>query len=78
MRHVIHLTGPANALVALCDDGTMWSYSAETLVWTELPLVPGQPGTAEAEDPALALDRQAIERQERAEQARRERFLGRR
>ena len=78
MRHVIQLTGPASALVALCDDGTMWTYSAAAQVWSQLPLVPGQPGSTEAEDPALALDRQAIERQERSEQARRERFLGRR
>ena len=76
MRHVIQLTGPVNNLVALCDDGTMWAYRPDTSDWTQLPPVPGQPGTAEAADAVALHDRAAIERQERAEQARRERFQG--
>jgi len=77
MRHVMQLTGPLNALVALCDDGTIWCYSAETLTWAQLPPVPGQPGAVDVADATLGHDRMAIERQERAEQARRERFQGR-
>jgi hypothetical protein len=76
MRHVIQLTGPATALVALCDDGTMWTYKAEMPGWVQLLPLPGQPGTAEADAATLLHDRLALERQERAEQARRERFLG--
>ena len=44
--------------------------------WAQLPPIPGQPGTPEAADAALAHDRVAIERQERAEQMRRDRLQG--
>jgi hypothetical protein len=76
MRQVIQVSGPVNNLVALCDDGTIWAYIAETTAWTQLPLVPGQAGTAEAAEASMLRDRAAIDRQERAEQARRERFQG--
>ncbi|HSU97730.1 MAG TPA: hypothetical protein VLI40_10900 [Gemmatimonadaceae bacterium] len=76
MRHVIQLTGPVNNLVALCDDGTMWTYRPDTSAWTQLPSVPGQPAITEASDAMPPHDRAAIERQERAEQARRDRFEG--
>jgi hypothetical protein len=74
MRHIIQLTGPVHNLVALCDDGTMWTYRPDTSDWAQLPPVPGQPGTVEAVDATTLHDRAAIERQERAEQARRDRF----
>mgnify|MGYP001551541622 CR=1 FL=1 len=78
MRHVIQLTGPVNNLVALCDDGTMWGYRPDTAEWTQLPPVPGQLGTAEGADvdvdPVAVHDHAAMERQERAEQPRGERF----
>ena len=74
MRHVIQLTGPVNNLVALCDDGTMWAYRPDTSDWAPLPPVPGQPGTTQAADDAAPHDRAALELQEHAEQARRERF----
>jgi|GEM_PF-2430200 hypothetical protein len=74
MRHVIQLTGPVNNLVALCDDGTMWTYRPDTSAWTQIPSVPGQPGTADSADSVASHDRAAVERQERAEQARRDRF----
>lgn len=77
MRHVIQLTGPIAALVALCDDGTIWSYTQESGAWVQLPAIPGQPGTEEADNAVALHDRVAIERQERAEQARRDRFQGR-
>lgn len=76
MRHIIQLTGPANALVALCDDETIWSYVATTVSWTQLPAIPGQLGTPEAADAVALHDRVALERQERAEQTRRDRFQG--
>jgi len=74
MRHVIQLTGPVNNLVALCDDGTMWAYRPDTSDWAPLPPVPGQPGTTQATDDAAPPDRATLERQEHADQARRERF----
>ena len=76
MRHVIQITGPVNGLAALCDDGTIWRYIAETTSWVQLPQVPGQPGTEEAIDVSLMHDRMAIERQEREEKTRRDRFQG--
>ena len=76
MRHVIQLTGPVSSLVALCDDGTIWWYNVEAKGWAQLPAVPGQPGTSEAADAALEHDRLAVDRQERAQQVRRDRFQG--
>lgn len=76
MRHVIQISGPMNNLAALCDDGTVWCYNLDTTEWVQLPPVPGQPGTEEAAASALDHDRLAVERQERAQQVRRERFLG--
>lgn len=76
MRQVIQVSGPVNNLVALCDDGTIWAYIAETTAWTQLPPVPGQAGTPEAAEAGKLHDRAAIDRQERAEQARRQRFQG--
>ncbi len=76
MRHILHISGPLTGLTALCDDGTVWAYDAATKSWSGLPPVPGQPGTREAQEAALLHDRAAIERQERAEQARRDRFHG--
>jgi hypothetical protein len=77
MRHVIQLSGPASALVALCDDGTIWGYKSETASWAQLPLVPGQPGTPEATEAEHSRDKLALERQEHEQKARRERFEGR-
>lgn len=76
MRHVIQISGPVNNLVALCDDGTVWWYNVDVTAWAQLPPVPGQPGTEEAAESVLDHDRLAVERQERAQQARRERFQG--
>ncbi|MEO7216591.1 MAG: hypothetical protein ABI026_00165 [Gemmatimonadaceae bacterium] len=76
MRHILQLSGPANALVALCDDETIWSFVATTASWTQLPAIPGQIGTTEADDAVALHDRAAVEQQERALQARRDRFQG--
>ncbi len=76
MRHVIQITGQVNSLVALCDDGTIWWYNVPEKGWAQLPAVPGQPGTLEAADAVLEHDRLAVERQERAQQVRRDRFQG--
>jgi hypothetical protein len=76
MRQVTQLSGASNNLAALCDDGTIWLYKSETAGWVQLPLIPGQSGTLEAADAVTLHDRVAVERQERAEQARRERFQG--
>jgi hypothetical protein len=83
MRQVIQITGPAGALVALCDDGTLWCYSTETLSWAQLPPIPSSAVTDDRGDepgPTDAMpmqDRIALERQERSQEARRNRFLGR-
>jgi hypothetical protein len=89
MRQVIQVSGPVNNLVALCDDGTIWAYIAETTEWSQLPLVPGQTRPAGADSGADtgtdggdvtasgSHDRKAMERQERAEQERRARFHSR-
>lgn len=82
MRHVIQVTGPAAALVALCDDGSLWCYSTETLTWAQLPPIPCNAIADDAVQPqdapdALPMqDRIALERQERSQEARRNRFLG--
>jgi hypothetical protein len=76
MRRVIQISGPMNNLVALCDDGTVWWYKVDVTAWVQLPPVPGQPGTDEAAAAALDHDRLAVELQERAQQARRDRFQG--
>ena len=80
MRQVIQISGPVNNLVALCDDGTVWAYIAETTEWSQLPPVPGPTGAPEADVggfSAVSHDRVAMERQERAEQERRARFHSR-
>ena len=78
MRHIVQISGPLSDLAALCDDGTLWAYDAGAKSWSPIPSVPGQPGTTEAQDAALLHDGVAVERQERAEQARRDRFQGNR
>jgi hypothetical protein len=78
MRHIIQLSGPVNGLAALCDDGTVWGYIAENTSWVQLPPVPGQAGTEDIRSASAQRDLIAIERQEREEQARRERFQGQR
>ncbi len=77
MRNVVQITGTLEALVALCDDGTMWSFNQVLHTWLQLPSVPGQPDTARPLDPDVSHDRVALERQERTQQDRRERFEGR-
>ena len=78
MRNVVQVTGSQDTLVALCDDGTIWSFNSVLLTWLQLPAVPGQPESAQRTDSDVSHDRIALERQERKQQDRRERFEGRR
>ncbi|MDQ2890480.1 MAG: hypothetical protein M3R65_07995 [Gemmatimonadota bacterium] len=77
MRNILQITGRLNSLVALCDDGTVWSYAPELNSWWQLPAVPGQPDGAQPVEDAVTRDRVALERQERLQQVRRDRFEGR-
>ncbi|MDQ6737062.1 MAG: hypothetical protein M3Z30_05120 [Gemmatimonadota bacterium] len=76
MREVKQIAGPSKSLAALCDDGTIWIFNERSWSWSQLPPVPAPAGAAESVGASEEHDELVLSRQEKAQQAIRERFEG--
>ena len=51
MRKIIQISTAPSGLFALCDDGTVWGFTANHPGWMRVPDIPQDPPPEERENP---------------------------
>jgi hypothetical protein len=51
VRRIIQISTASSGLFALCDDGTVWGFTANHPCWMRVPDIPQDPPPEERENP---------------------------